>query len=160
MTINRLFASSALTNIAAGLFAVAVTLATVSAVRAEEPGIAGFRAGVEKDIDRKLRLPPGQSEGRHGIATIAVTIDANGKVETADLVRSSGFDAFDREALRTAHAVSYPATGTPRTVAMVLGFNQPVNDQARNEGRRLVTAWRAGQRVMLAKDNAARQPDS
>lgn len=160
MTTNRIFGSSALTSFAAGLFALAATFATVSTVRAEEFGVADFRNHVEDSIDKTLRLPEAIDEDHRGVATVAVIVDANGKVRTADLIRSSGFGAFDQEALRTARAVSYPETGKPRTVAMVLGINRPVGAKARREGQRLVTAWRAGQCVMLANDTAAQQPDS
>lgn len=156
MTTNRIFASSALTSFAAGLSALAATFATVSTVRAEETGVADFRKHVENSIDKTLRLPEGINERHRGVATVAVIVDANGKVRTADLIRSSGFGAFDREALRTARAVSYPASGKPRTLAMVLSINRPASAKARSEGQRLVTAWRAGQRVMIANDTVPR----
>ena len=159
MTTNRIFASSALTNIAASLFAVAATLTTVSTVRAET-GVADFRNHVESSIDKTLRLPQGKDDARQGIATVAVTVDARGKVETTDLVRSSGIRAFDREALRTARTVSYPATGKSRTVAMVLGFNRTITEGMQGEANRLVTAWRDDRRVRLAEGIAAQQPDS
>lgn len=159
MTSNRIFASGAFTNIAALALAVAATATTISTVRAE-PGTADFRASVASSIDGTLRLPRGRNDFRKGIATIAVTVDAKGRVEAADLVRSSGVGAFDREALRTARAVSYPATGEPRIVAMVLGFNRPVNSEIQREARRDVVAWRDDRRVMLAKGIAAQQPDS
>ncbi len=158
-TTSSIFASSLFTNAAAGLFAVAATLATVSTVRAET-GAADFRTQVESSIDKTLRLPQGNDDFRTGIATIAVTINGKGKVEATHLVRSSGIAVFDREALRTARAVSYPVTGKSGTIAMVLGFNKPVTDEMQKEGRRLVVAWRDEQRIMLANNIAAQQPDS
>jgi TonB family protein len=74
--------------------------------------------------------------GRHGTATLAVVVDASGRVESIKLLKSAGFANFDREAIRTASRVSYPASANGRTVAMVLGFNEAVTSKAQAEGRR------------------------
>lgn len=158
MTSHSIFASSTLTNLTAGFLAVAATFATVSTVRAET-GTADFRTQVEHSIDQTLRLPQGKDDFRKGIATVAVTVGADGKVVAADLVRSSGISIFDREALRTAHVASYPATGKTRTIAMVLGFNRTVTPEMQGEAGRAVLAWRDENRVMLANRIAAQQPD-
>ncbi|MPT48854.1 MAG: energy transducer TonB [Sphingobium sp.] len=119
-----------------------------------------FRQQVERNIDKTLSLSAVQNSRQRAIATVAVTIAADGSVRNAHLVRTTGVTRFDREALRTAQTVSYPATGKTRTVAMVLGFNQPVTAENQQEGQRLVLAWRGDQRVMLATTSAAHQPDS
>lgn len=141
---------------ALGILAVGSAFASMSAAQAETSD--GFRRSVEANIERKLTLS-GYEAGK-GIVTVAVTIDSHGKVQSTQLVKSSGHAAFDQEALRTAHAVSYPATGRNRTVAMVLGFNQAVSATDRRHSERLVTAWRDDQRVRLAKSDATTQPDS
>lgn len=68
-----------------------------------------------------------------GVATIAVRIDANGEVLSAEVAGSSGHAALDREALSTAKSVSYPKGNKARTVAVVLNFGnvaKPSNAQS------------------------------
>lgn len=121
---------------------------------------AAFRQQVERSIHRNLSDAAVKGSDQRGIATIAIRVAPDGSVSSAHLVRPTGITRFDQEALRTARAVSYPATGKGRTVAMVLGFNQPVTAAREQEGQRLVLAWRNDQRVMLANRSAAQQPDS
>lgn len=144
----------------AALFATGMTFITFSAARAET--VANYRAAVETSIDNELRLPASQFDGRHGTATLAVTVDANGKIEAVKLLKSAGFAAFDREAIRTANTISYPASAKGRTVAMVLGFNEAVTNKAQAEGGEIVTAWAAEQdrKIRLAQQTTAQQPDS
>lgn len=145
---------------AAALFATGMTFLTFSAAHAASP--AEYRAAVETSIDKELRLPAGQHDGRHGTATLAVTVDANGRVESVKLLKSAGFASFDQEAIRTANRVSYPASAKGRTVAMILGFNEQVSNKAQAEGGEIVTAWAAEQdrKVRLAQETTAQQPDS
>ncbi|MDB5701879.1 MAG: TonB family protein [Sphingomonadales bacterium] len=116
---------------------------------------AGFQKSVEASIQNTMRLP-GNTDSK-GVATVAVSIDANGSVSNADVVKSSGNASFDREAVRTARAVSYPATGNARTIAMVLGFNQPAPRAAISQGKQLVDAFRTDRRQLLA-DKSTAQP--
>ena len=116
---------------------------------------AGFQKSVEASIENNLRMPV--TTDRKGVATVAVSIDANGSVSDASVVKSSGHLSFDREAVRTARAVSYPATGKARTVAMVLGFNQPAPRHAISQGKQLVDAYRNDRRQLLA-DQSTAQP--
>ena len=83
-----------------------------------------------------------------------------GRSRDIRLVKSSGDSDFDKEALDIAHRVSYPASGSQRTLAMVLGFNQHADKSAQTKGARLVQAWLDDQRVMLANKTTAQQPDS
>ena len=82
--------------------------------------------------------------------------------EGTELLKSAGFANFDREAIRTASRVSYPASANGRTVAMVLGFNEAVTSKAQAEGGAIVTAWADEQdrKVRLAQQTTAQQPDS
>ncbi len=158
MTDNTIFRSTAFSRVAAGSLAIAMTFATVSAAKAETN--EAFRATVEAGIDSELRLPKGAIDKRHGTAVVAVTVGAEGSVQNAAIVHSAGYASFDREALRTARVVSYPATGEVRAVAMVLGFNQPADAKVQGKAARLVAAYAEKQKVMLANRTTAQQPDS
>jgi TonB family protein len=138
--------------IGAAFCTVAAMAITVPSAHAAAP--AGFQKSVEASIDRNLRLPVADNSG---VATVAITVDGNGEVLAADVVKSSGQSRYDREALRTARAVDYPATGKTRTVAMVLGFNQPATKAAIVQGKQLVDAYRTDRRQMLA-DKTTDQP--
>ncbi len=58
-----------------------------------------------------------------GVATVAVRIDANGKVLSAQIAGSSGNRMLDREALSTAKSVDYPKGDKARTLAVVMTYN-------------------------------------
>lgn len=161
MTKSYAFRADALTTVAAASLALAATMATVTSVKAET-ATDGFRQTVEADIARQIREPGADLRAAGGIATVAVRIDAQGRVLSTGLLRSSGTRAYDAEALRTARTVRYPATGKPRTVAMVLGFNRTVTPQAVRTAQRLADASptnKPGQTVRLAETVSA-QPDS
>jgi TonB family protein len=116
---------------------------------------AGFQKSVEASIANNLRMPIATNS--KGVATVAISIDASGAVSEANVVKSSGNASFDREAIRTARAVSYPATGEARTIAMVLGFNQPAPREAIVQSKQLVDAYRNDHRQLLA-DKSTAQP--
>ncbi len=158
MTDSNIFLSNALTRAAAGALAIAMTFVTVSAAKAETNN--EYRANVEAGIAQKMRMPVTAKQGRHGVATLAVTISAEGAVQSVDVVKSSGIAAFDREAIRTAQQVTYPATANSRTIAMVLGFNEQVQPAHQRAGQKLVAAYIGDQKVMLANSTTAQQPDS
>jgi TonB family protein len=123
-----------------------------AAITPAQASTADFKASVERSIDTTVRLPaPATAKGT---ATLAVSIDANGAVSNVALVKSSGVKNFDREAVRTANAVSYPA-GKARTIAMVLGFNQRPSVAG---AKSLVTAYRNDNRQLLATASTA-QPN-
>lgn len=151
---------TAIVRTSAALLATGMTLITFSAARADTG--ADYRTKVETSIDKELRLPEASLAGRHGTATLAVTVDTNGRVESVRLLKSAGFTSFDREAIRTANRVSYPASSKGRTVAMVLGFNEQVSAKAQAEGGEIVTAWAAEQdrKIRLAQQTTTQQPDS
>ncbi|WP_293883416.1 energy transducer TonB [Sphingomonas sp.] len=137
--------------VGAAFFSIAVAGIAVPSAHAAP---AGFRQSVQASIDNTMRLPATRGQG---VATVAISIDANGMVNDANLVNSSGVASFDREAVRTARAVSYPATGKSRTIAMVLGFNQPASAIQISQGKRLVEAYRTDRRQLLA-DKTTAQP--
>lgn len=135
-------------------------IAVTFAASAQAETVTAYRAAVEQSIDREITVPHGMARDRHGIATLAVTVRPDGTVGSIDLVKSSGFAAFDRAAVRTAKRVSYPAAPVTRTLAMVLGFNEQVLPAHQKEGGALVAAYVADRNVRLAADTAAQQPDS
>jgi TonB family protein len=139
--------------VGAAFCSIAVMGIAVPSAHAAAP--VGFQKSVEASIQNHMRLP-GNTDSK-GVATVAISIDANGAVSDANVVKSSGVASFDREAVRTARAVSYPATGKARTVAMVLGFNQPATTAAISQGKQLVDAYRTDRRQLLA-DQTTAQP--
>lgn len=148
--------SSALRLTLAGI----CTAAIVSAASARAETDTTYRSAVEQSIDREISLP-GMTNGRQGVATLAVTVRPDGTVRSIDVVKSSGFAAFDKAAIRTAQRVTYPAAPETRTLAMVLGFNRQVQPEQQNQARALVAAWLTDNKTRLAADTSiAQQPDS
>ncbi len=156
---NSTIFQNAIRPIAAGTLALAMGLGLAGAAHAKDAN-QDFRTKVEQGIDKNLRLPTTMDSARKGIATVAVTIDGNGTVRSADIVKSSGWKDYDKEALRTARSISYPATGTTSSVAMVLGFNKEVTADMQQAAKQQFLAWRQEQEVRLAGRNEAQQPDS
>lgn len=153
---STIIARTALRLALAGGCGIAIT----SAAAAQAETATAYRTAVEQSIDREIALPQGMARDRHGIATLAVTVRPDGTVGSIDLVKSSGFAAFDRAAVRTAKRVSYPAAPVTRTLAMVLGFNEQVLPAHQKEGGALVASYLADRTIRLASDTAAQQPDS
>jgi len=143
----------------AGALTLSLGVGVAATAQAKGDG-AGFRSHVEKGIDRTLRLPKPTDERRSAVATVAVRLDATGRILSTDIVQSAGWEDLDSEALRTARTVAYPAPGRTVTVAMVLGFNQRVTADMQKKAEQRVLAWREEQRVKLADKTDARQPDS
>lgn len=161
MTNSYMFRTGLLTTMSAAALAFIGTAATVASVHADT-GKASFRNHVETSIARHLRLPDDKAHSPAGVATVAVGIDADGAVRSTSLLRSSGVAAYDEEALRTAQTVSYPATGKPRTVAMVLGFNRTVSATEQRQAQQLadnITNTGRDRDIRLAETVSA-QPES
>lgn len=133
------------------LTTLTLAAAVVTPVKAATP--ADFKAKVERSIDANMQLPSAHS--RNGIATVSIRIDANGNVESAQIVGSAGNSAFDQEAVRTAKAVSYPK-GQARNVVMVLGFNRPVKAADRAKSVTLASKYRNDPRQLLASETTAK----
>jgi TonB family protein len=153
-----MFNTAIISNVATSLVGAAfcsVAALAIAVPSAHAAAPAGFQKSVEASINNNLRMPVNAPS--KGVATVAVLIDANGSVSDASIVQSSGHSVLDREAVRTARAVSYPATGKPRTLAMVLGFNQPATAAQASHGKQLVDAYRTDRRQLLA-DKTTAQP--
>jgi TonB family protein len=148
-----MFNTAIISNVATSLVGAAfcsVAALAIAVPSAHAAAPTGFQKSVEASINNNLRLP--MNTDRKGVATIAVSIDGKGAVSDTNIVQSSGHASFDREAIRTARAVSYPATGKPHTMAMVLGFNQPATNRQVSHGKQLVDAYRTDRRQLLANE--------
>lgn len=124
----------AVSSVGALILSTACILGSTGPVRAAEPNapltVGDWQAEVEQQIDSKLRMPANAlGSGDHAVATVAVAFDASGGFSDAKVVRSSGAAVLDREAMRVARAIAYPALpsglrGEPRTVIMQLYFGK------------------------------------
>jgi TonB family protein len=125
--------------------AIAAIVLVGAAIIAAAPAVAGerqpqtlaaWRAEVDRQIDATLDIPAGGlRRGDHAVATVLVSLDAEGRLSGVALGRPTGDAAVDEEALRTARAVRYPPLpvglrGHPRTIAMMLYFGEPGSDSA------------------------------
>ncbi len=145
---QRIFTAS----IGAAVLSAACAVGAAAPAKAEAPTdtIAGWQSAVNHAIDAGPRDPRGAfGRSDHAMSTIAVRFDAQGGFDGAAVARSSGSAAADREALRTARAIRYPALpvglrGRPRTIVMQVYFgdgSQPAEQGA--EAARLVETARA-----------------
>jgi TonB family protein len=135
-------------------FIAAAFVGIASPARAATP--AGFQKTVEAQISKTLRFPVGVTSQAQGVATVAVSVNADGTVSDASIARSSGTRAFDREAIRTAKLVRYPATGAARSVAMVLSFGQTPDSVDTAAAKAIVNAYRTDHRQLLATETRAK----
>ena len=103
---------------AATIYTGLLLTVSTSPARAAAPADRDFVRNVETQIARTEWAPSTKT----GVATIAVRLDAEGKVSSATVAGSTGHAALDREALNTARSVAYPKTGRARTVAVVLTY--------------------------------------
>ena len=104
------------TAVAASMLGTALIFAAPQAAHAAPA--KDFVRNVEAQLKNNEYAPSSAT----GVATIAVRIDADGKVLSADVAGSTGHSALDREALLTAKSVAYPKGDRARTVAVVLSF--------------------------------------
>jgi len=144
--------SSAATVMLGTAFLAVSAVAIASPARADT--VPNFTQSVEANIAKTMRYPS-SIDNRGGVATVAVSLDANGGVTNASLVQSTGVRVLDAEALRTAKAVSYPVTGKPRTIAMVLSFGQHTSRTETKKARAIVEAYRSDSRRLLASETKA-----
>ncbi|MBV9843379.1 MAG: TonB family protein [Sphingomonadaceae bacterium] len=101
--------------------------------------VSDWQKSVDKQIDRTLRFPSGVAAmDGHAIATVAVKFDDHGGFDGASIAKSSGNEAIDAEALRTARTIRYPVLpsglrGRAQTVSMQLLFAEPKDGDAARE---------------------------
>jgi protein TonB len=89
--------------------------APTAAARAAAPAIASWQRRLIAQLERYKRYPP-QAHGKLGEARLAFSIDRQGRVLTLHIVRSSGSDALDEEALalvKRAEPLPPPPAGLP-----------------------------------------------
>ncbi len=119
---------------------------------------AAHAATTTSDFVRSVEAQLGQDSfigiDAKGVATVAVLIDANGNVRSADIAKSSGHRALDRAALASAKSVRYPKGEKARTVAVVLRFGN-VAQPPRSESAALVSRYMNAKGEALALQNAA-----
>lgn len=127
----------AVSALSAVLLSTATVVAAVSPAKAVEANapltIGDWQTVVEQQIDRTLRVPGSAVLRPMTAATVRVRFAADGAFEGASLARSTGVPALDREALRTATKIAYPALpnglrGRPQTVEMKLFFGSSASD--------------------------------
>jgi len=108
-------------RVTATAFAAAL-LGTALVFAIPETATAATTDGFVAKVERQLKSNDFNATG-NGIATIAANVAADGSVRSMTLVGSTGNSALDRQAMRTAKAVAWPA-GKDRKVAVVLTFNE------------------------------------
>jgi hypothetical protein len=125
---------------------------------------AGWQTEVEKRIDNALQSPTAQSP-KVVMAEVAMKFDERGAFRSATLLKSSGIEAVDREAVRTANALRYPdlpvyLQGKPQNVAMQIFFgNQQAGvSEAQAKARRAATALAAKEDTAREQAQIAAQP--
>ncbi len=133
--------------------------------------LAEWRADVNRQIDARLSMPAGGL--RHddrAVATVLVSLDADGRRTAVALAEPTGDAGVDEAALRTARVVHYPRLpvglrGTPRTIAMMLYFGEPGSDdaamrQVAEAAALAATAERRSDRSATAQACATKSPAS
>ena len=110
---------------AASLLGTALVFAVPQAAQA-----ATTDSSFVRDVETQLKTETFAPTSASGVATVAVRIDADGKVQSARIAGSSGHAVLDREALLTAKSVTYPKGDTARTVALVLTFGNAAKPSA------------------------------
>jgi TonB family protein len=104
------------TAFAASLLGTALVFAVPQAAQA-----ATTSTDFVRDVEAQLNTGAFAPSDQTGVATIAVQIDADGQVLSANVAGTSGHKSLDRAALQTAKSVVYPK-GRARTVAVVMKY--------------------------------------
>ena len=106
--------------------AVGVTTAPTSAA-ARNAALVSWKTRLATHLQRYKRYPPGaRARGQQGTATARFTVDRNGRVVTATLVRGTGSPALDEEALAML-ARSQPMPRPPSSVGgSEFSFSVPI----------------------------------
>ena len=116
------------TAFAASLLGTALVFALPQAAQA-----ATTDSSFVRDVEAQLKSDTFTPVNASGVATVAVRINADGKVQSASIAGSTGHKVLDREALTTAKTLTYPKGDRARTVAVVLTYGnaaQPSHSQS------------------------------
>jgi protein TonB len=87
----------------------------MAAARAAAPAVVSWQRRLFAQFESHKRYPP-QARGKFGEARLAFSIDRQGHVLTSRIVRSSGSEALDAEALalvKRAEPLPPPPAGIP-----------------------------------------------
>ena len=133
---------------AASMLGTALVFAVPQAAHAAPKG--EFVRNVEAQLKTETFAPSSAT----GVATVAVRIDADGKVLSADVAGSTGHAVLDREALLTAKSVTYPKGVGTRTVAVVLSYGNVAKPSA-TQSARLVNRYVNAKGEALASQSPA-----
>jgi hypothetical protein len=144
--------------IGALLVSTACVGAAVFPVNAAEVTVstaADWQTAVERQIDAVMQTPVTRFS-KVAMSEVVMHFDGRGAFRSATLARTSGSDAVDREALRVANAITYPALpthlqGKPQNVAMQIF----VGNDAANVERQRKQAEKAAE-ALAAKADANR----
>jgi TonB family protein len=155
------------TTVAASATALAIIAvpapAAAKTIDAAPATSSAWQAAVEKQIDANLKMPVGVL-GRqdHAIAQVRVWFNADGEARTISLAQTSGDDAADDEALRTARAVRYPllptaVRGRERSILMQIYFADGSSPTHRQDATNLKLAAHRSTEQMRAQTVAREQ---
>lgn len=130
------FQRIAVSSAGALLLSAACVVAAVNPVRAAEPNapltISDWQQNVNRQIDKNLRVPT-NFDRKLAATAVSVVLDADGEFDGASVAQSSGSSAVDREAVRVAGAIDYPALpaglrGRPQQVTMQVYIGTDANE--------------------------------
>lgn len=127
-------------TVATGFAAAAVYTGLLLAVTTS-PAKAATNDAFVRSVEHQLGHEAWAPTDDKGVATVAVRIDAQGTVQHAAVVGSTGHAVLDREALSTAKAVNYPKGDRARTVAVVLTYGKGTKRPTKEETARLVSRY-------------------
>ncbi len=137
------------TAFAASLLGTALVFAVPQAAQA-----ATTSSDFVSNVEAQLAQGSQTAFSDKGVATVAVRIDADGSIRSAEIAKSSGRRALDKAALATAKSVHYPQGTKARTVAVVLRFGDAPKP-AKEESAALVSRYVNARGEALASQNPA-----
>lgn len=137
------------TAFAASLLGTALVFAVPQAAQA-----ATTNSDFVRNVESQLAQDNLTTVDAKGVATVAVRIDADGSIRSAEIAKSSGHHALDKAALASARAVHYPKGSKARTVAVVLRFGD-VAKPSKSESAALVSRYVNAKGEALASQNPA-----
>ncbi|SNS82988.1 TonB family C-terminal domain-containing protein [Sphingomonas laterariae] len=157
------FQRIAVSSAGALLLSAACVMGAVGPARAAEANapltISDWALDVSQQIDAELRAPS-TFRGDAATARVQISFDAAGAFTGASVARSSGNGSIDREAVRVANAIAYPAfpeglRGQAQTVNMEVHFGTAANPHYAARERQLAERLAAAPRKAKDVETAA-----
>ncbi|MBU3078378.1 energy transducer TonB family protein [Sphingomonas quercus] len=133
------FRRTATALVGAAIFSTAALVAAVGPARAAAPATTdAWKATVESRLtDNLVTVRHSAGLDRHAIATVLVDVDGTGRVTDVQMLRSSGSAGLDKQALRRARTVDFPATPSGKAVHvqmnLIFGRSEAAIARARAE---------------------------